>query len=222
MKKFYALFLLALLAFISPAEASLRDCNGAGTECDAAAPGYFANAYFAPAPWVTTTASPSAACTADRLYMYSFYVPRKMVVDRLAISVTTAGTTSAVKMAIYTNPWDAVVYRLTDANPTGVATTSLGNVEITLAAAVTLSPGWYGAATLCTGSTHRFIAVQSAAANAGLQGGYSSLANIGASHPTGLFYDTAYSGGFPDTLTTMTVLTASSMPVVFPRINSYQ
>lgn len=222
MKKLAFLFLLALLGLTNPAAAAIKDCSGAAMDCVPQAPGYFANAYFNPAPWVTTTASPSAACTADRLYIYSFFVPRKIVVDRLAISVTTLGTTSAVKMALYTNPWDPVVYRLTDANPTGVATTATGNVEITLANAVTLSPGWYGAATLCTGSTHRFIAVQSASANAGLQGGYSSLANIGASHPTGLFYDTAYSGGFPDTLTTLTALTASSMPVVYPRIISYQ
>lgn len=201
-----------------------RNTSNYKERVDSSHGGWLPNAYAHPHPWVTTTSTPSAAVTAGRLYMYAFFLPRRALIDRLACAVTTLGSSSAIKLALYdASPWQPdPVNLLTDLNPTGVATTTTGNKEIVLANPVELPAGVYGAAALPTGTLAQFMSVQAAAANGAMQGGYSSLANINANHNTARYKDVTYADGFPQTISAWGgVIQASTPPVVLPRIAAW-
>ena len=121
-------------------------------------PGYIASRTYATAPGVTPTGA--AVPAVDVIYLYPFQVFSRITIAALRIRVTSAGTGSSAKGAIWAN--STVSMRPLGApllsDNTGVVTTS-GNADAVLAATGSLNPGIYWAGTKHTGTLPQTLSV---------------------------------------------------------------
>lgn len=212
--------LLALIITL-PADAATINCRTAGTPCIATTGAVAQAGYYYPSLYIASTTGGSAI-SANTVYLHNYYPVADLTVSRLAVQVTTLGSTSAVKMALYDGPCAAGRIRLTDANPTGADTTSTGGKEVTLSSTVDIKRGSvYCFATIGTGTLHRFQGVQAVVGNVAYQvGGYSALTELITTHLNGWTFSGTYSSGFPDTLPALTENTSGSLlPFGFVRNN---
>jgi hypothetical protein len=162
-----------------------------------------------------TFGAAGAIPAADIVYLYPNYVPRTVTITHIAVRVITGGAGSSVKVGIWRDrigrPYGAPVV----ANNTGAATTS-NSTSVDLAAAVTLTPGWYWFGTKATGTLPVVVNV---GANILLSWiyGLSALTN-GAS--TGISLASTYADNMPtfSASESWTPVTTAGVPVHFLKV----
>lgn len=121
-------------------------------------PGYISGRTYATVPGMSPTGA--AVPAVDVVYLYPFQILSRVAVASLRIRVTSAGTGSSAKGAIWANSFTSMrplgAPLLVD--NTGVVTTA-GNADASLAASGTLNPGIYWAGTKHTGTLPQTLSI---------------------------------------------------------------